>query len=100
VAAVALVLLACGGASQEEKDAAVEAAYVAFAEADAAGVDFADGPCIADPLPAMPDWVVDIAHDPRTDVDDEPENQCAAYRSGNADHFVELDEQGNLIRAR
>ena len=41
----------------------------------------------------------DVAHDPRQDVDDEPENECEAYRSGEAVHFVELDPDGELIRA-
>ena len=47
----------------------------------------------------MPDWVADIAHDPRGDVDDEPENQCRRYRDGEASHFVELTPEGELIRA-
>ena len=38
----------------------------------------------------MPLWVADIAHDPREDIDDEPENQCQRYREGEASHFVEL----------
>jgi hypothetical protein len=46
----------------------------------------------------MPKWVVDVAHDPRQAVDDDPANQCEAYREGEADHFVELDPQGRLIR--
>jgi hypothetical protein len=45
-----------------------------------------------------PDWVADVAHDPRQDVDDRPENQCSQYRSGEAD-LVELDPEGNYIRS-
>jgi hypothetical protein len=41
---------------------------------------------------------VDIAHDPRQDVDDDPANQCQRYREGEASHFVELDPSGELIR--
>lgn len=40
----------------------------------------------------------DMAHDPRQEVDERPENQCEAYRSGEADHFVELDPAGNVLR--
>lgn len=90
----------CGGVDKEEETAAIAAAREAYEEARAAGIDFAHGPCIADPIEAMPEWVVDIAHDPRTDVDDDPANQCASYRSGDSDHFVELDPEGNLIRAK
>jgi hypothetical protein len=43
--------------------------------------------------------VADIAHEPRQPVDDEPANQCARFRNGEAHHFVELDPDGALIRA-
>jgi hypothetical protein len=52
--------------------------------------DLERGPCIAEELPGLPDWVADIAHDPREAVDDEPANQCQRYRDGEASHFVEL----------
>lgn len=94
-----LALAACGGVDEAEKQAAIVAAKAAYAKARAEGTDLSRGPCIADPLPGMSDWVADIAHDPRQDVDDEQENQCEEYRSGDADHFVELDPRGNLIRA-
>ena len=57
------------------------------------------GPCLFDPIPELPDWVCDIAHDPRQDVDNLPENQCSAYRDERAKHFVEVDTNCNLIRA-
>jgi hypothetical protein len=59
--------------------------------------DLSSGPCLSNDL--IPDWVADIAHNPRTAADDKPENQCPAYRNGTAHHFVELDPLGNLIRA-
>ena len=46
----------------------------------------------------LPDWSVDVAHDPREDVDNQSSNQCQAYRQGKTHHFVELDPNGNLIR--
>jgi hypothetical protein len=63
------------------------------------GADLSVGPCISESLPALPDWVVDIAHDPRQSIDDAPENQCQRYRDGEAEHFVELGEDGTLIKA-
>ena len=99
-AALAALPLACGGVGEAEREAAVAAAGAAYAQARAAGIELSNGPCIADPLEGMPTWVVDIAHDPREDIDDDPANQCSSYRSGDADHFVELDPSGNLIRAR
>jgi len=62
------------------------------------GEDLSNGPCLSNEV--VPDWVADIAHDPRQAVDDLPENQCSAYREGRAHHFVELDPAGNLIRAQ
>ena len=97
VGAAVLFLAACGGGvEQGEKDAAVAAARTAYEKAEADGIDFANGPCLG---VIMDNWVADVAHDPRQDVDDDPANQCEAYRSGEADHFVELDPDGNLIRA-
>ena len=90
-----LVLAACGGgASESEKDAAVAAARQAYDEAVEQGVDMSNGPCLG---VIMDNWVADVAHDPREDIDDEPANQCEAYRRGDADHFVELAPDGTVI---
>jgi hypothetical protein len=94
--AAVLAAAACGdGPEESERDRAVAAAQAAYAEAKAEGVDFAPGPCLGVVLEG---WVADVAHDPREDVDDLPENQCEAFRSGEADHFVELDPDGKVIR--
>jgi hypothetical protein len=90
----------CGGPDEADRAAAIVAATAAYEKAVAEGTDLSSGPCIADPLPILDgDWVADVAHDPRQEVDDDPANQCKSYRDGDADHFVELDPDGNLIRA-
>ena len=94
VALVALALVACGGAEADEETIAL--AEQAYERAKAQGVDMTNGPCLG---VIKPGWVADVAHDPRQPVDDEPANQCAEYRSGEADHFVELDPDGNYIRS-
>ncbi len=100
VAVLVAVLAGCGGVDEAEKDAAIAAARAAYEKERLEGGDLKRGPCIANPLPApTSDWVADIAHDPRRPVDDDPANQCSAYREGKAEHFVELDPDGNLIRA-
>ena len=101
IASVAVVAPGCGGndVSEEEQDRAIGLAKQAYEEAVAEGEDLDVGPCIAEELPGMPDWVADIAHDPRVDIDDKPENQCQRYREGEASHFVELTPEGELIRA-
>jgi hypothetical protein len=97
-----LALAGCGGgdsASESEKDQVVAAAQKAFQRLRLSGADLSQGPCISESLPDADGWVADVAHDPREDVDDQPENQCQRYRDGEADHFVELTPEGELIRA-
>jgi hypothetical protein len=101
-AAISLVAAGCGGgdgASQSEQDQAVAEAQTAFQRVQRSGRDLSAGPCISESLPGLPDWVADVAHDPREAVDDEPANQCQRYRSDQAHHFVELNVDGRLIRA-
>lgn len=82
----------------KEKSQAMKEAKSVYEHQQAAGVSFANGQCIAESL--MPDWVADIVHNPRDPMDDLPENQCQSYRAGSTHHFVELDLQGNIIRAQ
>ena len=83
-----------GGAEADKQTIAL--AKRAYERAKARGVDLSRGPCLG---VIKPEWVADVAHDPRQDVDDEPENQCEAYREGEAGHFVELDPEGKFIRS-
>lgn len=61
------------------------------------GVDMTSGPCFGI---VAPDWVLDIAHNPRQPIDNDPKNQCEDFRTGKANHFIELDENGELIQAK
>lgn len=65
------------------------------------GTYLEDGPCISDINPRwnVGDWVCDVAHDPRQDIDNVPKNQCAEFREGEASHFVEVTPDCQLIRA-
>ena len=102
IGALALAVLGCGGSdvSDQEQARAIRAAKQAYEMTAARGERLEVGPCIAEELAGMPLWVADIAHDPREDIDDAPENQCQRYREGEASHFVELTPGGELIRAR
>ncbi|MFH1239648.1 MAG: hypothetical protein V1672_00350 [Candidatus Diapherotrites archaeon] len=62
------------------------------------GGDLSAGPCIGNPIQEMPNYVCDIAHNPRTEIDNLPENQCSAFRENNAEYFIELDENCELIK--
>jgi hypothetical protein len=59
------------------------------------------GPCLSDVNPRwnVRDWVCDVAHSPRQDVDNDPKNQCIDYKIGEAHHFVEVDPDCGFIRA-
>jgi hypothetical protein len=88
------VFVACGG--QEADDETIRLAQDAYTRAKARGLDLSHGPCLG---VIKPGWVADVAHDPRQAIDDEPENQCRAFREGEAEHFVELDPEGRYIRS-
>jgi len=79
------------------KDVAISKAKDLFKQKIAEGLDMSNGPCLSNEI--IPDWVVDVAHNPREEIDNQPENQCSAFREGKAQHFIELDPMGNLIRA-
>jgi hypothetical protein len=67
-------------------------------------IDFSSGPCLMDPIRHDPNpenvWVCDVAHSPRKTVDNFPYNQCSYYVDGFATHFIEVDEDCNLIRSQ
>ena len=82
-----------------EADTAInQAKYLLAVKAVEPGADFSSGPCLSNAL--LPGWVADLVHSPRMVIDDLPENQCSAYLEGSAQHFVELDSSGNLIRVK
>lgn len=78
--------------SQEEL---VQKAKDLYSQAKDSGKDLSRGPCLGK---VSDDWVVDIAHVPRQDIDNFPENQCDDFNTGKANHFIELDPDGNVIR--
>ncbi len=59
--------------------------------------ELANGPCLSNDF--YPDYVCDVAHDPRQPIDNRPENQCSFYRMGIAHHFVEVTPECKFIRA-
>lgn len=81
-----------------ERDLAIAAANDLYRIKKLEGTNFSSGPCLSNKI--IPGWVFDIAHNPRQEIDDQPENQCADYQNGTAKHFVEFDPQGNLIQAQ
>lgn len=84
--------------SQNEIDSAVNQTMLVYRQKKATGEDISKGPCLSDAV--MPGWVADLVHNPRLPIDDLPENQCGTYLEGRAKHIVELDLEGNLVRAK
>jgi len=54
--------------------------------------------CLLNPIPET-NWVCDIAHNPRTEEDNIPDNQCSSYREGKAKHFIEVTPECIFIGA-
>lgn len=82
---------------ESDRDRAIRMAQILFREKKAQGIDLSPGPCLAEEI--IPDWCVDVAHSPREEIDNLPQNQCQSWRDGRVHHFVELDPEGNVIRA-
>lgn len=82
---------------RSDREAAIAKAKKLYQEKATQKMDFSSGPCLSNEI--INDWVVDIAHNPRQTIDEKPENQCATYRNKQVRHFVELDPDGNVIRA-
>lgn len=61
--------------------------------------NYSKGPCLSDEYGfKIKDWACDIAHNPRIAVDNDPKNQCKSILNGTVNHFVEVDENCNIIR--
>ena len=84
--------------SKSEVDSAINQARLVYSVKLKSGEDMELGPCLSDAL--MTNWVLDIVHNPRQEVDDLEENQCPSFVQGRRLHLVELDKEGNLIRTR
>ncbi len=82
---------------ESDRDRAIRMAQALFREKRAQGIDMSSGPCLAEEI--IPDWAVDVSHSPREEIDNLPQNRCRSFREGRVHHFVELDPDGNLIRA-
>jgi len=82
-------------AQVSEQQSLITQAQQMYQKTKSLGEDFSNGPCLGS---VQSDWVVDIAHSPRQTVDDQPQNQCTDYLSGQAHHFIELDTNGEIIK--
>ncbi len=99
---VLIVIFLSGCANQETKTDSERATTTCVNECKAwlnVSKDLNNGPCLLNPIPDIPDWVCDVAHNPRQSIDDDSKNQCSAFRERKANHFIEVDLNCELIKA-
>lgn len=96
IAAVLFVVLVIKGVAEKaEVTIAVKNCVQLCEQAKERNIDLSNGPCLSNNV--APGWVCDVAHSPRLPVDNDPRNQCSAF-GRTAFHFVEVDENCNVIR--
>lgn len=61
-----------------------------------ATIPLSNGPCLLNPM-FNPEWVCDVAHSPRQEIDNQIENQCSAFGK-TASHFIEVTPECELIK--
>jgi hypothetical protein len=76
-----------------EQQQIIEQALALYEQKKAEGMEFSSQ-CLG----VVIDYAVDIVSVPRSVEDNMVENQCESYRSGEVTHFIELDEDGNIVR--
>lgn len=81
-----------------EKKVAIEKCIEACRQAILGGIDMTNGPCLLNPIEEIPNWVCDVVHNPRQEIDNLPENQCSLFREEKAKHFVEVSINCELVR--
>ncbi|MCL6500753.1 MAG: hypothetical protein K6T16_01820 [Candidatus Pacearchaeota archaeon] len=84
---------------EEKAKVLVNACKMACYEAINNGTDLSKGPCLLDPMSQDTNWVCDIAHKPRENIDNERENQCNSWHNGTSKHFIELTPECEFITA-
>ena len=84
-----------------KKDNAIEKCIQLCQEAKTKGINLSRGPCLSDIVTyEVEDYVCDVAHSPREDIDNMRENQCKEFRNGLKHHFVEVSPECKFIRMR
>ena len=83
-------------APQTIKESAIKLCIEKCKDALNSGINLTNGPCLSNRI--IEDWVCDVAHWPRQEVDNLKENQCPSYGK-EANHFVEVNPNCELIRA-
>lgn len=89
------ILLISGCVGQQDEQKIISACIRLCENEKLKGTNLTNGPCLSNEI--AKDWVCDVAHSPRINVDDRPENQCPAFGK-TASHFVEVDLECKFIK--
>jgi hypothetical protein len=90
-----LIMALLGCTSSQGNQEAADACVAMCESALENGTDLSQGPCLSNEIAT--DWVCDVAHSPRQEVDNNQENQCPWFREGKANHFVEVNPSCEVI---
>lgn len=90
------VLMGCTSSQSPQNQEAEDVCIAMCQSALENGTDLSTGPCLSNQI--LEDWVCDVAHSPRQDIDNNPENQCPWFREGKAHHFVEVSPTCSVIK--
>ena len=83
----------------KNKDVAIPLCVDLCIKEQSKGTIFADGPCLSEEI--AKGWVCDVVHNPRVKlIDNKEQNQCQSYVNKVAKHFVEVNTECSVVRAK
>ena len=59
--------------------------------------DWIKGPCLGK---VNDEWVVDVVHEPRLPLDDDPTNQCSDYLNKKVSHYMLINMDGKVVEMK
>lgn len=92
------VQISSDNSSASSDQSLIDSCIQACETSKAAGNNLENGPCLLNPMPQDKLWVCDVAHDPRSEMDNLPENQCSAFGKNGTNHFIEVSPECKFIR--
>lgn len=99
-AGIILIFVIMSGCTSNHQNIIAQDCINLCVSAKQKGMNLSNGPCLSDNNSEWQHegWVCDVAHKPRIAVDNLPENQCQEFRRGKANHFIEVNENCEIIK--
>jgi len=84
---------------EENKNSAITECIKECNISIAKGISLIEGPCLSQEI--VPGWACDVVNVPRVSIiDNNPNNQCASYNKNKVRHFVEVNQNCELVNAK